>query len=189
MMFDQLIECSVNKKPTDKSWTVVISAVLQVGIVFIFVLIPLLFTDALPNAAVRMFLIATPRAAAAPRPPSGLPSSRPASQIVHQGQIVTPLAIPRTINLDNDETLAPDLTTAGPGGDTNGVPGGEPDGLPDGIPGAVGTDTPPPPPATPVQHRIRVGGQVQAAKMLREVQPVYPQIAETARILLNAVLH
>jgi len=41
---------------------------------------------------------------------------------------------------------------------------------------------PPPPPATATTQRIRVGGNVQAANLIRKVDPVYPALAKQARI-------
>jgi protein TonB len=58
-----------------------------------------------------------------------------------------------------------------------------------GIIGSVPTAAPPPPPppkaeapkpATP--QRIRVGGNVQAAKIVRQPKPIYPPLAKQARI-------
>jgi len=73
------------------------------------------------------------------------------------------------------------------GGVPGGVPGGALGGTLGGIIGSVPTAAPPPPPvkkeekpATP--QRIRVGGQVQAANLIRKVTPVYPQLAKSARI-------
>lgn len=43
--------------------------------------------------------------------------------------------------------------------------------------------------AAPTVHRIRVGGNVQAAKLIRQPLPVYPQIAKTAHISGTVVLH
>lgn len=40
----------------------------------------------------------------------------------------------------------------------------------------------PPPPAVPAIERIFVGGDVQAAKLLAQVKPVYPSIAKMARV-------
>jgi TonB family protein len=51
---------------------------------------------------------------------------------------------------------------------------------PPSAPNTVGQPSPPPPPAPP--QRIRVGGNVQAASLLSQVQPVYPAVAKTARI-------
>jgi protein TonB len=56
-----------------------------------------------------------------------------------------------------------------------------------GIIGGTGSNLPPPP--KPTQQRIRVGGNVQSAKMIRQVQPVYPQIAKTAHVQGTILLH
>jgi protein TonB len=46
---------------------------------------------------------------------------------------------------------------------------------------------PPPPPKAPA--RIKLGGQVQAAKIVAQPQPLYPALARQARIQGNVVLH
>src|SRR5207302_3137235 len=46
---------------------------------------------------------------------------------------------------------------------------------------------PPPPPKQTT--RIKLGGQVVAAKLLAQPQPVYPPLARQARIQGNVVLH
>jgi periplasmic protein TonB len=73
------------------------------------------------------------------------------------------------------------------GGVPGGVAGGSAGGVLGGIIGGVGSNMPPPPKATPA--RIRVGGNVQAAKMVRQIMPVYPPIAKTAHIAGTVVLH
>ena len=67
-----------------------------------------------------------------------------------------------------------------------------------GIIGSVPSAAPPPPPPVkeepkPVTpQRIRVGGNVQSAKLIRQPKPVYPPLAKQARIQgvvrLNAVI-
>jgi protein TonB len=59
------------------------------------------------------------------------------------------------------------------GGVAGGIPGGTAGGVVGGIPAP-----PPPPPAAPV----RVGGDIKEPRKLNEVKPVYPQIAQTAKI-------
>jgi protein TonB len=56
-----------------------------------------------------------------------------------------------------------------------------------GILGAGISAAPPPPPVkeapkTATPQRIRVGGNVQQANLIRKVQPVYPPLAKQARI-------
>jgi protein TonB len=51
---------------------------------------------------------------------------------------------------------------------------------------------PPPPPKAAAPQRIKVGGNVQAANLIKKVAPVYPPLAKQARIqghvLLSAVI-
>jgi len=67
------------------------------------------------------------------------------------------------------------------------VPGGTSGGVIGGIIGSVPTAAPPPPPVKekekPVTpQRIRVGGNVQAANLIRKVTPSYPPLAKQARV-------
>jgi protein TonB len=61
------------------------------------------------------------------------------------------------------------------GGVEGGVPGGAVGGVVGGLPEAP---PPPPPPAAPV----RVGGNIKAPTKTRMVNPVYPPIAQSARV-------
>ena len=78
-----------------------------------------------------------------------------------------------------------------------GVPGGYAGGVIGGIIGSVPTGPPPPPPPVKVENsavpqRIRVGSNVQAAKLIRQPKPIYPPLAKQARIsghvILNAII-
>jgi protein TonB len=68
------------------------------------------------------------------------------------------------------------------GGVSGGVPGGQMGGVLGGIIGGVTGGPPPPPPKPTTPQRIRVGGQVEEAKIINRVQPEYPQLAKMARI-------
>jgi protein TonB len=189
-MFNELVECTVNRRATYKTWTFAVASVFQAAILFVFVLIPLLFTEALPKSTLQMFLVGPPRPAA-PRPPSTPVSpNRDVSRILHNGLMTTPTAIPRTVSAIREEDLPPDVTPGAKDGVPGGVDNGQPNGVPSGILNGTGTGNPPPPsPTASVQHRIRVGGNVQAAKMIRQVQPVYSQIARVAHAQGTVVLH
>jgi len=72
-----------------------------------------------------------------------------------------------------------------------GVPGGIPGGIPGGALGGLGVAAAPPPPPPPPKvdvvkpatpSRIRVGGNVQGAKLIKKPTPVYPPLAKQARI-------
>jgi periplasmic protein TonB len=71
---------------------------------------------------------------------------------------------------------------------------GAPDGIPDGVPGTMPTGEPQPaPPPPPAQTApVRVGGSIRHPRKVREVAPVYPAIAQAARVqgvvILEAVI-
>ena len=69
-MFDQLVISSANPTKTHKSWTVALSAIVQTAILGIMILIPLIYTEALPKGMLNTFLVA-------PAPPPPPPPPQP----------------------------------------------------------------------------------------------------------------
>jgi protein TonB len=107
------------------------------------------------------------------------------------GKLLAPKAVPKEVATIKEEELPP--PTSGVAGVVGGVPGGvaggAPGGVLGGIIGSVPTAAPPPPPppakkeekpVTP--QRIKVGGNVQQARLIRQPKPVYPALAKQARI-------
>ncbi|MGA7920324.1 MAG: energy transducer TonB [Candidatus Acidiferrales bacterium] len=188
-MFDDLVVSSPHVKKTNKPWTVVLSAIIQAGLLGILILIPLIYTEALPKAMLTTFLVPPP-----PPPPPPPPAAavqrivKPVQRLLHNGQMMAPTVIPKKIQMIKEEELPPDVGAVGVvGGVPGGVPGGQAGGVLGGIIGGVGSAPPPPPKAAP--SRIRVGGNVAAAKLVRQVTPVYPAIAKTAHISGTVILH
>jgi len=71
-----------------------------------------------------------------------------------------------------------------PGGPKQGsVQGGVPGGVQGGVQGGVAPNGPAGP------KRIRIGGEVQAPKIIAKIQPVYPNEARTAGIQGTVILH
>src|SRR5271169_5378575 len=170
-MFDDLVESSVVRKKTNKSWTVTLSFIIQGVIVVVFVLIPLIYTEALPKETLTTFLVAP-----APPPPPPPPAAviqrviKPVVRLIHNGQMMAPTVIPKKVEMIKEEEMPPDVGSVGvTGGVPGGIAGGSAGGVLGGIIGGVGSNMPPPPKATPA--RIRVGGNVQAAKMVRQIMP------------------
>jgi periplasmic protein TonB len=188
-MFDDLVISSAHVKKTNKSWTVVVSAIIQAGLLGVLVLIPLIYTEALPKAMLTTFLVPPP-----PPPPPPPPAAavqrivKPVQRLLHNGQMMAPTVIPKKVQMIKEEELPPDVGSVGVvGGVPGGVAGGQAGGVLGGIIGGVGSAPPPPPKATP--SRIRVGGNVAAAKLVRQVTPVYPAITKTAHISGTVILH
>jgi protein TonB len=99
-----------------------------------------------------------------------------------------PTVIPKTVKIIRD---APEpVSNAGAVGVVGGIPGGVPGGQFGGVLGAAlgsvltsaAAPPPPPPPKAVTPKRIRVGGQVESAKLIFRPNPEYPQLAKMARI-------
>src|SRR5487761_346171 len=173
-MFDQLVE-STDKKKTHKVWSVWLSALIQGAILGVLILIPLIYTSALPKALLTTFLVAPPPPPPPP-PPAVKEIVKPEPKFIQQGKLLAPTVIPKKIQMIKEQPQ-PDVGMTG--GVLGGVPGGSAGGVLGGIIGGAPGGLPAPP--KPVE-RIRVGGQVQAANLIHQVLPVYPQIAKTAHI-------
>lgn len=176
---------------TRKASSVMVSFLIQVGLVIVAVLIPLIYTDVLPKAQLTSFLVAPPPPPPPPPPPAATPPPKVVKVVPRQfdaGKLMAPKQIPKEIAVIKEEEMPPAAAAVGVvGGVPGGVPGGAPGGVIGGIIGAVPSAAPPPPPVkeapkpqTPKQ--IRVGGNVQAAKLLNQPKPTYPPLAKQARI-------
>ena len=180
-MFDELVESSAVRKKTNKTWTIVLSTAFQVLCVLVLILIPLIYTEALPRAMMATLLIAPPPPPPPPPPPQEVKVEvvRPVARLLTQGRLMQPRAIPKQVVVFREAELPPEAPAS------MGVFGGV-DSLLGGL-GEGSTGVPPPPP--PRITRTRVGGQVQAARIIARPNPIYPPLARQARIQGRVVLH
>jgi protein TonB len=111
---------------------------------------------------------------------------QPVKHLMDAGKLVTPKAIPKDIKIIKEEEQPPDMGGMA-GGVVGGVAGGSMGGAIGGVIGGAGTAAPPPPKAA--LTRTRVGGAVQAAKLVNRVQPLYPPLARQTRISGTVKLH
>jgi len=172
-MFDQ-----VNTAKTNKSWTVTLSALAQFVILGVLILIPLIYTEALPKELSSMFLVAPAPPPPPPPPAAVVKTVRP--RFVQPQRMVAPTVIPKKVEIVKDE--APDVGAAGGFGVAGGVAGGV-------LGGIITSGGPPPPPKPPTPTRITIGGNVQQAKAIERTQPQYPAIAKAAHVQGTVVLH
>src|SRR5689334_6157601 len=188
-MFEQTFVEGVGK--THRGWTVIVSFIGQIFMIGIAVIIPMIYFDALPKGQLTSFLVAPPPPPPPPPPPAAAPVKvvKVIPRQFDAGRLMAPKTIPKEIAVIKEEELPPPTAGVGVvGGVPGGVPGGTPGGVIGGIIGSVPTAAPPPPPpkaeapkpVTP--QRIRVGGNVQAAKIVRQPKPIYPPLAKQARI-------
>jgi protein TonB len=185
-MFEQSFLDQVGR--TSRPWTVAVSFLFQSIMVVLLILVPLIYTDTLPKTQLMSFLVAPPPPPPPPPPPAAAPVKvvKVIPRQFDAGRLMAPKVIPKQIAIIREDEL-PD--PGGAVGVVGGVPGGVPGGAPGGIIGGIIGAAPvaPPPPKVEVQkpvapQRIRVGGNVQAAKILNQPKPVYPPLAKQARI-------
>jgi len=186
MFEDSLIE-SGNKLKTKRLGTTILSFMLQVFLLFVLILIPLIYTDALPKQQLMTFLVAPPPPPPPPPPPAAAPIKvvKIASELVN-GELRTPTKIPQKVQMIKEEEAPPDL---GAGGVPGGVPGGIPGGSAGGVIGGIINSANAAVPKVATPQRVRVSQGVSSGLLIKKVQPSYPPLARQARVQGAVVLH
>src|SRR6202040_3071597 len=139
MFEDSLLE-SGGRLKTKRGRTTTFAIILEIVAIGIMVLLPLIFTEALPKTQLMTFLVAPP-----PPPPPPPPPAAPV-KIVKQvqtdivnGQLRTPTKIPEKVKMIKEDEPPPPVMSAGVVG---GVPGGIPGGQMGGVIGGIISSTP-----------------------------------------------
>lgn len=184
---------------TRRPLTVFVAALGEAILITSLVLVPMFFVEELPTRGLLRALMLAPVPSAPPTPPppilaKPIPRSVPAPRKFNANALVSPVVIPKAVAIISE----------GPAIELAAIAGGVPGGIPGGaLPGA-GTGffsnalplAPPPPPPLPkavapppsAPAQITVGGDVQAGRILEQVQPVYPALARQGRIQGNVQL-
>ena len=194
-MFDRYMDSGEAGTAAKKSMTLMVSVIIHVALIVSAIILPLLFPDTVSGSIQRLsFLVTPPLPPAPPPPPAPEAVARRIPSTVVRDAFQAPVEIPKEILIGMDEAPPFDSLIAGiPEGVSGGIPGGVPGGIVDG---AIGGDPAPldplplppdPPPVKPPQ-RVRVGGSVQHAILIRQVRPRYPAQALQARIQGTVVL-
>ena len=186
MFEDSLIESGNRFKAKRRLSTTILSFMLQVGLIGVLILIPLIYTDALPKTQLMTFLVAPPPPPPPPPPPAAAPVKvvKMVSEVVN-GQLRAPTKIPDKVQMIKEEEAPPDL---GAGGVPGGVPGGIPGGSAGGVIGGIISSTPVAVPKVATPQRVRVSTGVATGLLIRKVTPNYPPLAKQARIQGSVVL-
>jgi protein TonB len=191
-MFEKMI---LSEPRGRKRWTVVLAFLGQAVAIGAAVVIPILTVQQLPVEALNTVLIAPPPPAPPPPPP---PPSAAAPRVAHAtprfdaGHLYQPRAVPQTTPTIADLPPAPAAapSIAGvEGGVEGGQIGGVLGGVLGGIPSVAPAPPPPPPPpaaaapaAPAAPQLLRVGGHVQAARVISAPAPLYPVLAKDAHV-------
>lgn len=183
MFEDSLIE-SGNRLKTKRLATSIVSFFGQFLLLGILILIPLIYTEALPKTQLMTFLVAPPPPPPPPPPPAAavVKVVKIQSDLVN-GQLRTPTKIPEKVQMIKEEEAPPVMGSGVMGGVPGGVPGGSMGGV---IGGMINSTAAIPKVATP--QRVRVSQGVSTGLLIKRVQPNYPPLARQARIQGQVVL-
>ena len=170
-MFGDVVDPSI-KVGSQKWYTVPLSIAAHVFIFGAIIIIPLMATDVLPTPPSMMAFVAS----APPPPPPPPPPPAPA---VAQPKVV-PVSNPTAAPVEAPKEIKPEVIVPSVSEGTGGVEGGVPGGVVGGVVGGLPEAPPPPPP--PPSAPVRVGGNIKQPTKTRDVKPVYPPIAQSARV-------
>jgi protein TonB len=182
MFEDSLIE-SGGKLKTSRGRTTTFSFVLEAIIIGVMVLIPLIFTEALPKAQLMMSLVAPPPPPPPPPPPAAVRVVKQVQTDIVNGQLRTPTKIPKKVEIIKEEEAPPPSS-----GIVGGIPGGMPGGAMNGVIGGIISNAPMAVPKVATPQRVRVSAGVTQGMVLHKVQPTYPPLARTARVQGSVIL-
>jgi periplasmic protein TonB len=175
---DSLLDSSAGERK-QRSTATTLSFVFECVIIGVLLVLPLMFTEALPTQQFLTFLIAPP-----PPPPPPPPAAAPVkvvrqTDLMNGGQLRTPTRIPQKVEIIREEEAPPPMN----GGVVGGVPGGIPGGQLNGVIGGIISSTPTAivPKLEPVK-RIRISQGVTQGMVVHKVEPSYPKLALSARV-------
>jgi periplasmic protein TonB len=178
MFEDSTFESTGRIRTRSRGWMIA-AFTFNSAILLAMILVPLIYTQALPHQAIA-FLMAAPPPPASPPPP--LPRqlrSAPTSTNMSNGQILMPTQIPRTIVIPSGPEPA-NITNVAAMDPGDGVPGGFGD--------AFGHQPAPRVVHPDVKTLVRVPSSIEAGLLIRKVIPTYPPLGKAMRVEGTVVL-
>jgi protein TonB len=178
-MFEDSLFASAGKLKPSSPMTIVISFLLQSLAVGVLVLIPLVYTEALPARQIISMLMTPPplsvKQPAAAASPAVHVASRPLRQ---QTEMRQPTVIPDHAVILRETPLPPIVS-----GSVVDQPGWDSAAPATPLGGTIIFAPPPPPPLPPREpERTQIGGDVMLARLVFQPRPGYPPLARQARI-------
>ena len=164
--------------------------VVELTFVGVMILVPLIYTQALPTTSLNVDSPIVELPGPPPAPPMGQGVTSPAHHAAVD-PFTQPVRIPPTIAVINETPVPPQIDAGPKGPGVIGVPEGF--GRRDGVIGSApwGMAPPPPPPvvrATSKPQMVHLSSGVVAAKALYQPKPVYPRLAIIAHVQGTVVL-
>jgi periplasmic protein TonB len=182
-MFSEFVEVRAGEAGRTR-WAIAISTVVQAVLLLVLLLIPLLYTEALPKVLLGMkSLLAPPMPLVeAPKPPKvTVRTERQAERFIQNGVIYQPKGFPSKPVIFRESELPPELPADTSGGGYNGAD------LFNYL--TTSRSEAEPPPVVPIRIPRIWQTQIQVAMILSQPQPVYPPLAVMAGIQGDVTLH
>lgn len=167
-MFGDVVDPSITVG-TKKWYTLPLSIVTHVAVLGVLVVVPLLATNALPTPQSVLAFVVVPPPPPPPPPPAPAPPPEPIESRPMPNPALAPLEAPREIT--PEPPRGNNLTAI-----VEGVPGGFRGGIPGNVVGVA------PPPPSPPEAPVPVGGDIKEPRKIHDVAPVYPPIAQAAKV-------
>jgi len=165
----------------------------QCVVIGILLILPLVFTEALPTQQLLTMLVTAPPPPPPPPPAVAQVVKIAQTDVMNTGQLRTPTRIPRKVEMIREEEAPPPAVSGGViGGIPGGIPGGQLGGVIGGIISSSANSTAIIPRIEPVK-RIRISQGVTQGMVIRKIEPSYPKLALSARVtgvvLVKAVIN
>lgn len=179
-MFSELVESVPRANDKRKKWAVTASVASQAACLLTLIVIPLVYTQALPKVILNSMLVLPSTPAAQPPKPTAPAGETHSVRLLRGNVLLAPTSIPLHAKIFTEADLPPETAApeTGYGSMTNLFDLGT-------APAEVVNR-----PAEPViADRIRLGGNVEEAKLIARIQPVYPVLAVQTRTQGNVILH
>jgi periplasmic protein TonB len=186
---DSLLDAGEQERKRRK-FAAMFSFTVQCLVIGTLIVVPLMFTEALPKQQLLTFLVAPPP------PPPPPPAAQAVANVVRQvqsellnGQLRTPSRIPEKVQMIREEEAPPPLAMGGVvGGVAGGIPGGQLGGVIGGIVNQTSSLAVVPKLAAVQPKRIRVSQGVTRGMLTLRIEPTYPPLARQARVQGDVVL-
>jgi protein TonB len=184
MFEDSLFDSGAGSGPR-KKWPKLVSFVIECCAIGVLVMLPLLFTQALPKQLwTSMLELPTPPTGPVPVKVAHAEPRARANRPVEDSVLREPVAIPLKTQIVRDEPASAE----GPPNMEGIVPGAIPGGVASPAITEIAKATPPPVVKTPPPQKVRVSSGVAAGLLIHQVKPQYPPLAVQARIQGTVVL-
>ena len=181
-LFSDILLESAAPEQRRRGMATTFSFAFQCVIIGVLLILPLMFTEALPTQQLLTMLVTAPPPPPPPPPAVAQVVKIAQTDVLNTGQLRTPTRIPRKVEMIREEESPPAAMSGGViGGIPGGIPGGQLGGVIGGIISSSASSTAIIPRIEPVK-RIRISQGMTQGMVISKIEPTYPKLALSARV-------